>query len=152
MKPQFRHPGAVASRLQIDVPDQTDPVAEIDVVRWFEQMRADMAETLGGIMLRAVRPLSLTVLPTQASASPGRLVGWSLRETSGTNPFAVRFHNGDSTGADVVALAGGAAGSTDTRIFPAGGVSFTEGLYVTPVSGAGLSTALEGVVYIGAAD
>jgi hypothetical protein len=152
MKPRFQHPGAVASRLQIDVPDQPEPVAEIDVVRWMEQMRADLTETLGGIMLRAVRPSSLTVLPTQAAGSPGRLVGWSLRETGGTNPFVVRMHNGDSTGADVIALGGGPANGIDTRIFPAGGVSFTEGLFVAPVSGAGLSTSIEGVVYIGAAD
>jgi hypothetical protein len=152
MKPKFQHPGAVASRLVVDVPSDREPVAEIDVVRWMEQMRADLAETLGGIMLRAVRPVSLTVLPTQASGSPGRLVGWSLRETSGTKPFAVRFHNGDSTGSDVVAVGGGAAGGIDTRIFPAGGVSFTEGLFVAPVIDANLSTSLEGVIYLGAAD
>lgn len=151
-RPLYRHPGPAAARVAVDVPDEKEPVREVDMVRWLSQMRADLAETLGGIMLRAVRPVSLTVLPTVLSSSPGRLVGWSLRETSGANPYAVRFHNGIDASADVVAIGGGLAGGIDTRLFPAGGISITEGLFVEPVTGANLSVAIEGTVYLGAAD
>jgi hypothetical protein len=92
------------------------------------------------------------VLPTILSASPGRLVGWSLRETGGTNGFAARFYNGDSPAADVVAIAGAGAGAVTTQLFPAGGVSFTEGLYLALATGGSLSSSVEGVVYLGASD
>jgi hypothetical protein len=146
----FRTPGPAAARLQ--VPEQPDPASEIEVVRWMEQMRTDLAESLGGIMLRAVRPVPLTVLPTILSASPGRLVGWSLRETGGTNGFACRFYNGDNSAADVVAIEGGPASAVRTQLFPAGGISFTEGLYLSLVTGGSLSSSVEGVVYLGASD
>lgn len=152
MKPMYRHPGPAASRLEVTVQDQPEPADEIAVVRWLEQMRADMAESLGGVMLRSARPVPLTVLPTILSASPGRLVGWSVRETTGANPYVIRFHNGDNVGADLVAMVTGGGGTADNKWFGPGGVSFTEGLYVEVVTGAGLSQAIEGVIYLGAAD
>jgi hypothetical protein len=78
-RPLYRHPGPAAARLDIGVPDETEPVDQIAMVRWLAQMRADVAETVGGVMLRGARAIPLTVLPTILSASPGRLVGWSLR-------------------------------------------------------------------------
>jgi hypothetical protein len=152
MKPLYRHPGPVAARLDVTVADEPEPADEIAVVRWLEQMRADVAESLGGVMLRSARPVALTVLPTLLSASPGRLVGWSVRETVGTNPYVLRFHNGDNPGADLVAMVTGSAGTADSHWFGPGGISFTEGLYVEVVTGAGLSQAIEGVIYLGAAD
>lgn len=151
-RPMYRHPGPAAARLDISAPDETEPVHEIDVARWLSQMRADLAETLGGIMLRAARPVSLTVLPTLLSGAPGRLVGWSLHETTGTNPFLVRFRNGGDAAQPLIACASTAAGGVDTRWMASGGISFTEGLYVELVTGANLSTTVEGTVYIGAAD
>jgi hypothetical protein len=151
-RPLFRHPGPAAARLTVDVPDEPEPVQEIDVVRWLAQMQADVAESLGGIMLRAARPVALTVLPTIASASPGRLVGWSVRETTGANPYVLRFHNGDNASADLIAMITGGGGTADNKWFGPGGLSFTEGLYVEVITGAGLSQAIEGVLYVGSAD
>jgi hypothetical protein len=150
-RPMFRHPGPAAARLTVNVPDEQEP-REVDVVRWLSQMQADVVESVGGIMLRAARPMLLSVLPTQLSGSPGRLVGWSVRETIGTNPYVIRFHNGDSAAADLVAMITGGAGTADNKWFGPGGISFTEGLYVELVTGGGLSSAVEGVIYLGAAD
>jgi len=149
--PLLRHPGPAAARLTIAVPDEEEP-REIDVARWLAQMQTDVAESLGGIMLRAARPVALTVLPTIVSSSPGRLVGWSVRETVGTDPYVLRFHNGDNDEADLVAMITGGAGTADNQWFGPGGLSFTEGLYVELVSGGGLSSAIEGVLYLGSAD
>lgn len=151
MRPLYRHPGPAAARLTVDVPDEQEP-SEVDVVRWLSQMQADVVESVGGIMLRSARPYLLTVLPTIVSASPGRLMGWSVRETTGANPYVIRFHNGDSPAADLVGMITGGGGTADNKWFGPGGVSFTEGLYVEVVTGGGLSQAIEGVVYLGAAD
>lgn len=151
-RPRYRQPGAAAARLQVEVPDQDEPVRESDLARWVAQMRADVAESVGGVMLRASRPVPLTVLPTILSGSPGRLVGWSVRETTGTNPYVIRLHNGDNSGADLVAAITGSQGTADNKWFGPGGISFTEGLYVELVTGAGLSNSVEGVIFLGAAD
>ncbi|WP_405889593.1 hypothetical protein OG762_52420 (plasmid) [Streptomyces sp. NBC_01136] len=150
-RPMYRQPGPAAARLDISTPDETEPVQQAEVVRWLSQMRADMAETLGGIMLRSVRPVPITALPTLMSSSPGRLVGWSLHESTGANPFVVKFHNGSDAAQDVVAISGGGGGTVDTKWF-GGGISFTEGLFVEILTGGGLSQAVEGTVYLGAAD
>lgn len=150
-RPLYRHPGPAAARLTVDVPDEQEP-REVDVVRWLSQMQADVVESVGGIMLRSARPVLLTVLPTQLSGSPGRLMGWSVRETIGTNPYVIRFHNGSDAAADLVAMITGGPGTADNKWFGPGGISFTEGLYVEVVNGGGLSQSIEGVVHLGAAD
>jgi hypothetical protein len=151
-RPLYRHPGPAAAQLEVDVPTEAEPVQEVDAVRWLSQMRADLAETVGGIMLRAARPVEVSVLPTLLSSSPGRLVGWSLRETSGTDPFVVRFRGGTDEGQPLIATAAAAAGTVDTQWLPGGGISLTEGLFVELVAGDGLSAEVEGTVYLGAAD
>jgi hypothetical protein len=149
--PMLRHPGPAAARLTVTVPDEDEP-REVDVARWLAQMQADVAESLGGVMLRSARPVPITVLPTILSSSPGRLVGWSVHETVGANPYVIRLRNGTEGSADLVAVISGNAGSAESRWFGPGGISFTEGLYVEIVVGGGLSQTVEGVVYIGAAD
>jgi hypothetical protein len=150
----YRHPGPAAARLEISTPDESEPVKEIEAVRWLEQMRADVAETVGGVMLRAARPVPLTVLPSRVSTSPGRLVGWSLRiPVFGTNPAVVKLHDGADAGGDLVAVINLPAASSDTKLLGGGGVSFSNGLFVELVtSGGTLETAVEGVIYLGAAD
>jgi hypothetical protein len=147
-RPRYRQPGPAAARLEIGTPDQNEPVREIDLIRWTAQMRADVAETLGGIMLRGARPVEITAVPTLLSGSPGRLVGWSIHETSGSSGFNIRFRNGTDAAQPLIACSTGTAGATDTKWLNPGGVSFTEGLYLEFVAG----TSVEGTVYIGAAD
>lgn len=145
---------AMATVPTVDPATERD-TGEIAYVRWLQQMQADLAETLGGVMLRGARPVQIgtadggTMRPTSA---PGRLVGWSIRETSGANPALVRLYNGRDFAAPLVACITPATGKADSQWFAPGGISLTEGLAVEFVSGAGLSTAIEGTVYLGAAE
>lgn len=148
MKTPFGHPGPTAAR--ITVPDQDDSqVTEIAYVRWLAQMQADLAQSLGGIMLRGARPVPVGSAPGGTSLptlSPGRLVGWSLHETTGTTPAVVAFWDGREPGSRplaYVALTGGQ--SAQQWVSP--GISVTDALLVQVVSGA-----VEGVAYLGGAD
>jgi hypothetical protein len=154
MRRAFHSPGATAA--QITVPDQDDSqVREIDYVRWASQMQADLAQSLGGIMLRGARPVpigSAAAGSNRPLSSPGRIVGWSLHETSGTNPALVRLFDGrDTTGsllASVQVAASPAAASCNNTWFGTSGISVTDALYVD-VSGAGT---IEGTLYLGGVD
>jgi hypothetical protein len=153
MKPMYRHPGPAASRLEVVAPDEQEPADEIRMVRWLEQMRADVAESIGGVMLRGARPVPLTVLPTVLSGSPGRLVGWSLRvPVFSSNPGVVKLRDGRNADGDLIAVINLPAASSVTEWMAPGGVSFSNGLYVEIATGAGLETGIEGAVFLGAAD
>lgn len=154
MKRLFQPPGATAARLDIDAPDQPDPDREIEYVRWLSQMQTDLAQSIGGITLQGARPVTLTLGSSTGSVLStvgGRLVGWSIRETGGVNPLVLRFRNGGDSGQPVIATAYAPAGQVTAPWMPPG-VSYTEGLYLEVVTGTGLSTSLEGAVYLGAAD
>jgi hypothetical protein len=152
MKPLLRHPGPAAAKLTFDVQDEPQP-SEVDVFRWLAQMQADVVESVGGIMLRSARVVPLTVLPTIVSASPGRLVGWSLRiPVFGANPAVVRLRDGDSAAADLISVINLPAASSSNVWLSPGGVSFQNGLFVEVVTGGSLETAVEGTLYLGAAD
>jgi hypothetical protein len=154
MKRVFHHPGAAAA--QITVPDQDDSqVQEIDYVRWLTQMQADLASSLGGVMLRAALPIPIGTAPAgslRPLSSPGRIVGWSLHETAGANPAVVRLWDGRESGTRPLAYVSVPAGGTDNRWLGAGGVSVTDALLLDFATGAGLSSTVEGVLYLGAAD
>jgi hypothetical protein len=154
MKRMFQPAGATAARLDIDAPDQAEPEGDIQFVRWLSQMQTDLAQSIGGITLQAARPHTLTLgsaTGSQLSGVAGRLVGWSVRETGGVNPLAARLRNGADNAQPIIAEIYAEAGKVDTKWLPPG-VSFTEGLYLEVVTGTGLSTSIEGTVYIGAAD
>ena len=137
------------------VPQPEKATAEIDYVRWLQQMQTDLAETLGGVMLRAARPvqvLTTTSGTARPLSSPGRLVGWSMRETGGAAPAVVRLYDGRDNAAPLVASLSLPQGSDRIAWLAPGGVSLQEGLYVECVAGGGLSQLVEGCVYLGAAE
>ena len=88
--------------------------------------------------LRLVRPNDVRqhVLPPGVDRAV-QGVGWSVHETTGANPFVLKFYNGADTGQDVISIAGGGGGAVDSKWFSGGGISFTEGLFVAPVVGGG---------------
>lgn len=151
-RPMYRHPGPAAAKLTVNVPDQPDTAPGIDMVRWLAQMRADLAETLGGIMLRSARPLPIGTAAgssTHPLGSPGRLVGWSLRETSGSAPATVRIYDGQDTGGTLLAciqVAASPSSASCLNLWLGSGVSITNGLYLD------ITGTIEGSVYVGAAD
>ena len=65
-------------------------------------------------------------------AGPCRLVGWSVRETSGVAAFQAQLTSGSATIAEI----GSASGLTDTKTAPMSGIRCPSGISVTGVSGA----------------
>lgn len=156
MKSPFRPqaPGPAAARLQ--VPDQDDSqVPEVEYVRWALQLQADLAASLSGVELRGALPIPIGSAPAGSMrplSSPGRIVGWSLHETGGTNPAVVRLWDGRESGANPLAYISVPAGGTDNRWQGGGGISVTDALMIDTESGGSLSQTVEGVLYIGAVD
>lgn len=134
-------------------PEAEKSTAEIDYVRWLQQMQTDLTETVGGVLLRGARSVPVgtanggTMRPT---SSPGRLVGWSLRETVGTQAAVVKLYDGRDNAAPLVGTVSIPQGSDRMAWFSPGGISLTEGLFVEFVGG--LSQTVEGAVYLGAAE
>lgn len=137
-----------AAMATVPPPAEKD-TSEIDYVRWLQQMQTDLVESVNGVMLRGARPVQVggsaggTMRPT---SSGGRLVGWSLRETSGEAPAVVRLYDGRSADAPLVAVVAVGQGLAETQWMAPGGISLTEGLFVELVG------AIEGAVFLGAAE
>lgn len=142
------HAGPAAARLDIAVPDQEDP-PESEYVRWLTQLQADLAQSLGGVALRAARPVAIGSAPNSSGrplSSPGRIVGWSIRETAGA-AAAVRLWDGREAGGQLLATVALAASDSHTVMPTGGGISVSDALFVEVVTGA-----VEGVVYLGGVD
>lgn len=75
--------------------------------------------------------------------SPGRLAGWSLRETSGAATATVRLLDGPDKGGALLAAVALAAGGTANQWLMPGGASYGAGVYVD------ITGSVEGVVYLG---
>lgn len=144
-----RHPGAIAATLT--VPNQDDSkVPEVEYVRWALQMQADLAASLGGVMLRGALPIPIGSAPggsLRPLSSPGRIVGWSVHETSGTNPAFLRVWDGREPGNKPLAYIGLTAGQVLNHWIGGGGISVTDALSVELVTGT-----VEGVLYLGGVD
>jgi hypothetical protein len=149
-----RFPGASAARLT--VPDQPDDqVQEVDYVRWLMQMSADLATSLGGVMLQGALPVPIGSAPggsVRPLSSPGRIVGWSLHETGGTNPAVMRVWDGRESGTKPLVYVSIPASGTDNRWLGTGGISVTDALFIEFAAGGSLSQSVEGVLYLGAVD
>lgn len=124
----------------------------LEAERTRDDIAAGLAQTQRGLRVdgSAYRPLPVASGVLYGGAR--RLVGWTARETGGTNPVSVDLYDGTDPGAvDPARLvatftvpAGGAVAYTSTRA----GISFGDGLYAV-VSGSG---ALRGAALIGAVD
>lgn len=130
------------------VPGPEKDTEEVDYVRWLQQMQTDLAESLNGVLLRGARPVQIGTAAgatNRPTSSGGRLVGWSIRETTGTTPAVLRFYDGRGSDAPLVAVANLAGGGSATH-WLGSGISLTEGLYVD------ITGAIEGAAYLGAAE
>ncbi|MEU0788019.1 hypothetical protein ABZ341_41635 [Streptomyces sp. NPDC006173] len=136
-------------------PEPEKGTHEIDFVRWIQQMQTNLAETVGGVLLRGARPVqigSANGATIRASVSPGRLVGWSMRvSTLATDPAVVHFRDGQDANADLIAAVVVAPGRDAQQWLAPGGISFQNGLFVEILTGAGLSTP-QGAVFLGGAE
>lgn len=137
-------------------------VAEIDYVRWGAEMRAAMAQTLGGVWLQGARAVPLGTVTAggtqQLSSSAGRCVGWSVRNQDGVNGRVInlRERNAEGVVLATITLPGGVPGAADTRVLVPG-FAFVYGLYaeITDGNGVGNPVAPDGIsgsVYLGATE
>ena len=76
-------------------------------------------------------------------SSPGRIAGFSVRETTGAGPALIKLHDGADVGGDLVMTISLVAGESARDWFWPGGISLTYGLFVEVVTGA-----IEGVAYL----
>lgn len=145
----LHQPGPGAARLDITVPDQDDPVGDAEWIRWLSQMQADLAESLNGVALRAARPVSVGTGGTpRPLSSPGRIVGWSLKETSGAAAAYVRVWDSREAGSgQLLACIALAQGTSVNHSTPGAGINVSDAVCVEVVTGA-----VEGVLYLGGVD
>lgn len=147
-RPQGERGPAVA-RLTVPDQDDTPATSEIDFVRWASQLQADLAASLGGVMLRGALPVPIGAAPggsTRPLSSPGRVVGWSVLETSGAAPATVTVWDGREAGSKPLAYIHLASGLGETIWLGQAGISVTDALLID------ISGTVEGVLYLGGVD
>ncbi len=132
------------------MPEQQRETEQLELVRWLAQLRTDLAESVGGVLLRGARVVQIgtaagaTARPTTAA---GALVGFSLRETTGTTDATVILRDGADSAAPLVAVVQLAPGESVRDWFGPGGLGVSEGIYVHVSAGT-----IEGAVYLRGAD
>lgn len=120
----------------------------IDFTAWLENLRTDVSETVGGVVLRGARAVQVggdtgTSRPTTAA---GALVGFALRNTTAA-ALTAYLRDGRDANAPIVMPLRFEADGIERESFAPGGINLTEGLYVDAPAGA-----LEGAVYLRGVD
>lgn len=129
------------------------PTVQINYTKWLEQLRVDLAQSVGGIMLRGalVVPVgsSAGARRGRVSTGPGALVGWALRNTDAANPATVELFDGTDadTGSLVAPIELAAGESPPPTWFGPGGLNIARGLFLNVAAGA-----VDGAVYLRGAD
>lgn len=104
----------------------------------------DGLRTLNGAQALGAIPRQITNGQSNPiSTSPGRIAGWSVRETAAATAL-IRLRDGTSATGDPIATIALTANQSVRDWFMPTGISFSNGLYVEVVFGA-----IEGVVYLG---
>lgn len=122
----------------------------ITILDAFDRLRMVLSVSNLAVVLQGaeVRPIRTGGNSTQVAGAGGRVMGWSLHETSnvaGAQLYLRDARDGDHAGDIIAALSLAAGESTRDSWFP-GGLSFINGLLVDVVSGS-----VEGAVYLGGA-
>ncbi|MEV4557784.1 hypothetical protein AB0K51_12380 [Kitasatospora sp. NPDC049285] len=150
LSPWRQHAGPAAARLDVTVPDQDDDqVPEVEYIRWLSQLQADLAQSINGVALRAARPVAIGVAPNGSQrplSSAGRIVGWSVRETTGA-AAVVRLWDGREAGGQLLGVIAFPAGAAANVMPSGGGINVSDALFVEVVTGT-----VEGVLYLGGVD
>lgn len=115
-----------------------------ETVARLASMQTELAESVGGVLLRGSRPVPL-VDGRRVTSVPGTVVGLSVRETAGA-AATLTLRDGDVDG-DIVATINLAAAESWTGVLAGpGGVFYAGGLYVE------LTGAIAGAVYLRGTD
>lgn len=117
-----------------------------------ERVRADfaagLAETRNAMRVRGVRREVIPANGGRVSSGAGRLVGWSVRETSGGAPVTLELYEGvdQVDQQNFLAAIQADAGKVATSALPAPGIDYSGGITVVVVSGAFRGALLFGAV------
>lgn len=117
-----------------------DYAAELDSVAWRQRLRANVAASLRGTVLRGARPVP--VEPSGViTTGPGTLMGLNL--TAGADAAVVRLYDGErpDVSGDPIQTVRIPAGRTRTRWFGPSGISVQRGLYVQTGASVGVVVA-----------
>lgn len=127
-------------------PTPENMVPETRMVQWLSQLRAEMAETVNGVLLRGARPVQVgTGGTTRPTTSAGSLVGFALRNTSTVVAATVVLRDG--VAGDIVIPLELAPGESVRDWFGPGGLNLSQGLAVDVAAGA-----VDGTVFLRGAE
>lgn len=119
-------------------------------VRWLAQLETDLAETVGGTLLRGARavPVGLAAgATTRPTTAPGALVGYGIRNLSDVAAATVLLRDGSDAAGDLVMPLELAPGESARDWFGPGGIGLSQGLYVDVAAGS-----VDGAVYLRGAE
>lgn len=118
----------------------------LEFERLRDEVRAGLSQTRNALRVSGHRPVPIIANAT-ATTEAGRLVGWTIRETSGTNPATVEVYGsrGDASG-DLLLTIQLTAGTSTTHIGGLPGVSFGDGAFVA------VTGAVKGSLFLGVVD
>lgn len=130
---------------------------EVVFTRWLENLRVDLAQTVGGVLLRGARPVPVgdtsgaTKRPLNA---PGALVGYGLtnRDTVSNVNVKIYFRDGKDEDADVILSVTLAPGESVRDWFGPGGIHLSHGLFIDYVKDDDSPGELEGSVWLRGVD
>jgi len=113
----------------------------------FDTLRAELVRSRNAVRLSGAEYRSLVAVSggpgVRVMSSPGRIAGFSVRETTGAAPALVKLHDGPDIGGDLVMTISLSAGESARDWFWPGGISLTYGLFAEIATGA-----IEGVAYL----
>lgn len=109
---------------------------EARFTRWLENLQVDLAESVGGVVLRGARPVAVGVTngaTRKPTTSPGALVGFSLRNRSEADDAiaTVLYHDGGDDQADVILEVTLQPGESARDWFGPGGINLAHGLFMS---------------------
>lgn len=128
-----------------ETPEETKP-PEVDFMRFLTGLRAELAHSLGGVLLRGARPVPIGIsaeATPYVSTSAGRLVGWSVTETTGAGTASVKLYDGNG-GLLIASLPLTAGQSRTDSLTP--GLGVVRGIYAV------VTGSVEGTVWVGETD
>lgn len=124
--------------------------AQFDFVKWGAQLRADLSQSVNGVLLRGARavPVGSSASATKnATNNAGALVGFALRNTSASVSAVVLLRDGTTADAPVVVPITLAPDESIRDWFGPSGVNLSFGLYVDVTAGA-----VDGTVFLRGAE
>lgn len=106
---------------------------QVQVLQWGAELQRDLAQTMGGVLLRGARPVPVGLsrdATKRPATSPGNaLMGFAIKNLSPTSPCTVTFIDGEDEDGDVVLEVELSPSESASEWFGFSGVSLRQGLF-----------------------